>query len=359
MVRRHIVAGLAVALLGSVCFAGSVVLAQKLAPLSPAPKLSLEKDVDGRPLPFGRPARVSPETPLGSGKYPAIMTTDPTAPEHVIYRPAKLPAEKLPVLVWGNGACIHAGNRFRYFLTEIASHGILVISAGKIGEVELEVGPQENPAVRRPGEPAAPPAPVIPIAPGSARNFRSTTEHLIQGIDWAFATNAKAGHPLAGHIDTANVGVAGQSCGGGLTIAAAADKRITTLGIFMNGTRIASAVPNAQGQMPDLAAAKARLDAIHTPVMILSGDENLDSAYFGARDTADYLTKVPVFYAWEEGLGHIGTYGAPNGGALGRIASAWFSWKLRGDKDAAKMFTGAGCTLCKEPTWHVKKKGIQ
>jgi len=285
------------------------------------------------------------------------MTTDPSAPDHVIYRPAKLPAEKLPVLVWGNGACIHAGNRFRSFLTEIASHGILVISAGKIGELALEVGPQENPVVRRPGEPAPPAAPVIPVAPDSARNFRSTADHLVQGIDWAFATNAKAGHPLAGHIDTAHVAVAGQSCGGGLAITAAADKRVTALGVFSSGSRLASAVPDAKGQMPDLAAAKKRLDAIHTPVLILTGDEKLDSAYFGGKDTSDYLTKVPVFYAWEEGLTHIGSYGAKNGGSLGRIASAWFSWKLRGDQAAGKMFTGADCTLCKEPTWHVKNKG--
>ena len=351
MVRRHIAAGLALALFGSLG------LAQGLAPLSPAPKLALDKDADGRPLPFGRPARVSPETPLGSGKYPAIMTTDPSAPEHVIYRPAKLPAEKLPVLVWANGACIHAGNRFRSFLTEIASHGILVISAGKMGEVALEVGPQENPAVRRPGEPAPPPAPPIPVAPDSARNFRSTADHMVQGIDWAFATSTKTGHPLAGHIDTTHVAVGGQSCGGNLTVTAAADPRVTAVAIFSGAVRLGSAGPNASGQMPDLAAAKKRIDAIHTPLMIITGDDKLDSAYYGGVDMFEYISKVPVFYAWEDGLTHIGSYGAPNGGSLGRIASAWFSWKLRGDQAAGKMFTGDGCTLCKEPTWHVKTKG--
>ena len=350
MIARRVATGIAVALFSS------VLLAQGPAPLSPAPKLGIGKDLDGRPIPFGVPPYFPGDTPMGTGQFPAIMTTDPTAPEHVIYRPAKLPAGKLPVLVWGNGACIHAGNRFRSFLTEIASHGILVISAGKIGEVALEVGPQENPAVRRPGDPAPPAAPVIPVAPDSARNFRSTADHLVQGIDWAFATSTKAGHPLAGHIDTTHVAVAGQSCGGGLAIQAASDKRVTALGVFSSGTRLASAVPGANGQMPDLAAGKARLDAIHSPVLILSGDDKLDSAHFGAKDTAGYLTKVPVFYAWQDGLQHIGSYGAPNGGELGRIASAWFSWKLRGDAAAGRMFEGPSCTLCKEPTWHVQNK---
>ena len=351
MVGRRFVAGLAVALFGSLTFA------QGLAPLSPAPTLGPAKDADGRPLPFGVPKYLAPETPLGSGPYPAIMTTDPTAPEHVIYRPAKLPAEKLPVLVWGNGACIHAGNRFREFLTEIASHGILVISAGKMGEVALEVGPQENPAVRKPGDPVPPPATPIPVPPGSARNFRSTADHMIQGIDWAFATNTKTGHPLAGHIDTAHVAVAGQSCGGGLAITAAADKRVTAVGIFNSGTRLTNPQPNAQGQMPDLNEARRKLDAIHSPVLILTGEESLDIAYGGGKDTFEYLKNSLVFYAWEDQLAHIGTYGAKNGGSLGRIGATWFAWQLKGDQNAAKMFVGAKCTLCTEPTWHVKTKG--
>jgi len=77
----------------------------------------------------------------------------------------------------------------------------------------------------------------------------------------------------------------------------------------------------------------------------------------GGKGPARYLPKVPVGSAWEEGLSHIGSYGAPNGGSIGRIASDWFSWQLRGDKKAATMFTGADCTLCKEPTWHVTRKG--
>ena len=98
------------------------------APLSPAPRLGLGKDVDGRPLPFGVPPYFTPDTPLGGGPHPAIMTTDPGLPEHVIYRPANLAAAgRLPIVSWGNGACMHAGNRFREFLTEIASHGFLVI----------------------------------------------------------------------------------------------------------------------------------------------------------------------------------------------------------------------------------------
>lgn len=66
-VRHRLAAGFAFAMFGS------VLLAQSLAPLSPAPKLGPDKDKDGRPVPFGVPKYEKPDTPLGSGPYPAIM----------------------------------------------------------------------------------------------------------------------------------------------------------------------------------------------------------------------------------------------------------------------------------------------
>jgi hypothetical protein len=76
------------------------------------------------------------------------------------------------VVAWGNGACINAGNRFRIFLTEIASHGYLVAANGVMANPELEVGPQENPRVRAPGE-AAPPPPPNPNPGGAIRARRA------------------------------------------------------------------------------------------------------------------------------------------------------------------------------------------
>jgi dienelactone hydrolase len=324
------------------------------APLSPAPALGLGKDADGRPLPFGVPPYFAPDTPLGSGPFKAIMTTDPGLPEHVIYYPANLDAAgKLPIVSWGNGACMHAGNRFRTFLTEIASHGFLVISAGRLEDSALEVGPQENPAVRRPGD--APPPPAIPVDPNSARARRSTLDHMRQAIDWAVAQNTQASSKLRGRLDTAKIAVAGQSCGGGLATRLASDPRVTTVGVFNAGTRLSAP---AGGTAADPAASRLLLDAVHTPVLYVTGDADRDIAFAGAQDSFNYLTKVPVFWAWQDKLQHIGTYGAPGGGSIGRIATAWFAWQLKGDGQAAKMFKGRDCTLCKDPTWHVSRKKI-
>ena len=65
-------------------------------------------------------------------------------------------------------------------------------------------------------------------------------------------------------------------------------------------------------------------DAIHSPVFYLTGDEKLRHRVIRRDEIFDYLTKVPVFHAWEDGLGHIATYGAPGGGAIGRIAANWY-----------------------------------
>jgi hypothetical protein len=36
----------------------------------------------------------------------------------------------MPVIIWGNGACLNIGNMFANFLTEIASYGFMIIANG-------------------------------------------------------------------------------------------------------------------------------------------------------------------------------------------------------------------------------------
>ena len=80
------------------------------------------------PLPFGVQPYFKPEYPLGSGPYKAIMATRPACPRMspITPRISRSSGRKMPVVIWGNGSCLYAGNRYRQFLTEIASHGYLV-----------------------------------------------------------------------------------------------------------------------------------------------------------------------------------------------------------------------------------------
>ena len=64
------------------------------------------------------------------------------------------------------------------------------------------------------------------------------------------------------------------------------------------------------------------------------------------------------FFGSRQGSGHSGTYSHANGGEFANIAVAWLRWQLKGDKDSAKEFTGAACSLCKDPNWTVVRKGL-
>lgn len=77
------------------------------------------------PIPqAGAAAGVTPGT-LASGPHKSGFWAEPTLPKHTIFAPIDLDkAGKLPVLIWGNGACSSNGTYFRRSLFEVASHGV-------------------------------------------------------------------------------------------------------------------------------------------------------------------------------------------------------------------------------------------
>lgn len=319
--------------------------------------------MDGRgfPLPFGVQPYYKPDVPLGSGPYKAIMATEPGLSAHVAYYPAdlsKLGARKLPVVVWGNGSCLYAGNRYRQLLTAIASHGYLVIAGGPMGDVALEVGPQSNPAPRGagPGRGARGEQPPgggrrgegAPAAGGQPQG-RVTVPLLKEAIDWAVQQNTATGSRFNNRLDVNALVVMGHSCGGGLAVQLATeDSRVSALGIWFSGAGLVG----AQGSDP------SSLLKIKGPVLLITGEEKLDIAYESGKKTFEAIAHVPVFYAWQDELQHIGTFGAKNGGENGEIAVKWLEWITRKDQKAARTFKGSTCALCKDPTWHVQKKKV-
>ncbi len=103
---------------------GLAVMAVSVASISAQkPTPTPQMDSRGLPLPFGMQPYYKPEVPLGSGPYKAIMSVENGLSAHVAYYPANLSqlgGKKMPVLIWGNGSCLYAGNRYRQFLTEVA-----------------------------------------------------------------------------------------------------------------------------------------------------------------------------------------------------------------------------------------------
>ena len=263
----------------------------------------------------------------GTGPYKVLMLEDPSLEAHTIFAPQDLSAfgkkNKLPVLVWGNGACTNSPWEHYKFLNEIASYGFLVIATGYI--------PMEEVPYRGP---------------------MSTSAQQIESIDWAIAQNANKESPYYGRIDVEHIAAAGMSCGGLQTLDNATDPRLTTIMICNSGLFInpGTAVPNMP--MP----AKERLQEIEVPVIyILGGPE--DIAYENGMDDFHRLVKVPAFAA-NYPVGHGGTYRQEHGGEFTVPALAWLQWQLKGDQEAAKLFQGDDCGLANREGWTVEKNDL-
>lgn len=265
------------------------------------------------------------------------MEQDPGLPTHTVYRPkdlTKLQGQKLPIIAWGNGACVNNGAAFRNFLTEIASYGFLAIA----------IGPPQAPQAA--GKGAAKQG-------GGGPATKST--QLIDAINWAIAENGRKGSPYYGKIDTSKVAVMGQSCGGIQSLAVAGDPRIKLIGIWNSGIL---KMPLAPGTPAMEDVRKEQLEKLHSPIFYITGDKS-DIAFENGLDDFMRITKVPALHAYKDGVGHGGTYNQPNGGEFGKIAVAMLQWQFKNDPKAAKMFVGADCGLCQDPQWHVSKKKMK
>jgi hypothetical protein len=121
---------------------------------------------------------VTGQTTSGSGPYPAQMLTDTALTGHTIYAPKSPPKNiSMPFIAFSNGACMKNGSQYRNFLTEIASHGYVVVADGK---------------------------------PGDSTSAQSTLGDMRASI--AFAVDG--GAAKYGSIDTERILTMGHSCGG-------------------------------------------------------------------------------------------------------------------------------------------------
>lgn len=263
----------------------------------------------------------------GTGPYKAIMVEEPSLEAHTILRPTDLTpfnaGNPLPVLVWGNGACTNSPWEHINFLSEIASHGFIVVATG-----------------------------FIPLNGERYRGPQSTSAQQIEGIDWVFKVNEDPSSIYYHKLDTKNIALAGMSCGGLQTLDNCQDPRLKTIMICNSGlfSDPSTAVPGMP--MP----AKEKLLQIHTPVMYLLGGPE-DIAYANGMDDFHKINHVPAFAA-NYPVGHGGTYAKPHGGEFAIIATAWLEWQLKGDAKAGAMFLGNPCGVAQREGWTAEKKNI-
>jgi len=272
--------------------------------------------------------------PAGTGAWPAVAEGRADAPGYTIYRPATLPARRLPLVLWGNGGCRDNGLSASHFLREIASHGYIVIANGAPREETRSISQLPSEETGTPRAPAPPP----PARPDETR-----TSQMLAAIDWAGQGAYRR------NVDLSRIAVMGHSCGGLQALAAGADPRIRTVVAFNSGV-----YNRPTGGRSGVAITKADLRKLHTPVAYILGGPT-DIAYPNGSDDVARIDHIPVFYA-NRPTGHGGTFQMVNGGDDARVARAWLDWQLKGDRRAGRQFTGASCGLCTQRDWTIVRK---
>jgi dienelactone hydrolase len=142
-------------------------------------------------------------TPMGSGPYPAQILEDPSIANHTIYAPKVPPPAdvKMPFIAWGNGGCGLSSSAYDNMLTNIASHGYVIVADGPRRGGNGQLGALQGGSggsLAALGELMKGPPP------------QSKVSDMRNSIDWAMAGKGAK----YGNIDVTKIAAAGHSCGG-------------------------------------------------------------------------------------------------------------------------------------------------
>ena len=168
---------------------------------------------------------------------------------------------------------------------------------------------------------------------------------MLTCLDWILEQNAAAGSAYEGHVDTERVGATGHSQGGGGSIMAGADPRVTVtapLAPYVRGLGHNASSQSDQGG----------------PMLLLSGTLDTFAPPTTNQSMVFENVNVPTFWANRVGADHVASmmssftvYSAP--------MVAWFRFHMMGDTAAKAMFYGEACGLCGDSAWIVDKKDLQ
>jgi hypothetical protein len=98
------------------------------------------------------------------------------------------------------------------------------------------------------------------------------------------------------------------------------------------------------------------LTDLNIPIAYFLGGQR-DMLYHAAVTDIELYKAAPLFWASTDlpGDTHAGSFRERNGGKFGVVGVAWLKWHLKGDSNAAKLFKGEECGLCKDQQWEVRR----
>lgn len=241
----------------------------------------------------------------GSGPYKSFAVSEKSLPNFVVYRPEDIQKAidiegKLPILVWANGGCMDSSIHHERLLTEVASHGYIIVAIGKL---QITVDEREH--------------------------KKTPDKELQVAIDWITKQTNNKKSEYYQIADVNKIAACGMSCGGAQTLGIANDQRIKTYMIFNAG----------MGDMKMAGASKTSLKFLHANIVYILGGES-DIAYTNALLDYERIDHVPVAFASHNTAGHGGTFDQEFGGSFARMALDWLDWQFK-EVDNSAIFLEA------------------
>ena len=236
-----------------------------------------------------------------AGNYPAVSDTR-LGRECRIFHPELMDDGRHPIVIWGNGTYTSPAS-YRGMLEHWASHGMVVVAA------------------------------MTPNA-GTGREMGGCLDDILD-------ENTRDGSIFQNKLMPLRVAVAGHSQGGGGAIMLGQDLRVTT---------VIAIQPYVTGRGHEASAWGAQ----QGPMLLLSGTEDYTAPPSEQQQPVFDSANVPVFWLTLRGASHL----APmyTGGSYLGPMTAWLRWRLRNDKQAARIFENENCELCSDPRWEMRIK---
>lgn len=258
----------------------------------------------------------------GSGPYKSEALSESSLPNFVVYKPQSIKltvksAGLLPILVFANGGCNDTSLPHEKMLSDLASHGYMVIALGmmqdRIDDRELHKSPNED---------------------------------MIKAIDWATNQNKDKSSAYYRSLDLNNIALGGQSCGGAQVLVNCGDPRVKSCILFNSGI----------GNMEMSGASKELLKNLHCPILYVIGGKG-DVAYQNAIVDYENINKVPVVFANQLCVGHGGTFHEQYGGSFSHMLRNWLDWQFKNQKKYSDVFLKNN--LKDFPDWTMKAKNFK